>query len=279
LGGLTSSRNGMKESSLNLISRPKMKSPVMVAGLSGWPDAGGVSSLSVAYLRDTLNASLIGTIELSSFIDHTQHRPIVLIEDGVIKSIAMPGFEVFWAIAGQRDLILVKGFEPNSGWERFVAALFELVETFGVDMVVTIGGLLDRIPHTKPVRVSFLTDSREIHQRAVSLGLRPSNYQGPASIHSYIMHECGKLGLKAVSVWGHVPSYLNISNPRVIGAVLEKVGKLAGVDLDLDRLYFEASLFEGKLENMMEQDSELRRLVEALEREFDEEERRPDYIT
>jgi Archaeal enzymes of ATP-grasp superfamily len=269
----------LKESALNLFSYPKVKSPVLIVGLAGWPDAGGVSSLSVAYLKDVLNASLIGTIELSDFIDHTQHRPIVVIEGGMVRSLTMPRFEVYWAIAGQRDLILVRGFEPKSGWDRFVASLFEMVEKFDVELVATIGGLLDRAPHTRPVRVSFLTTSREIYQQAISIGLRPSNYQGPASIHSFIMNECAKLGVKAVSIWGHVPSYLNVSNPRVVGVVLENLAKLTGLSFDLDRLYVEASVFEGKLESMMEQDSNLRQLVEALEREYDEEERRPGYIT
>lgn len=255
-----------------------MRSPVIVLGLAGWPDAGGVSSLSISYLRDSLNAALIGHVDMSQFIDHTQHRPFVVIEEGMLKSIIMPSFDVYWGIAGERDLILIRGYEPQSGWERLTKAVFALSEKFGVEDLVSIGGLLDRVPHTRPARLSFLTTNRELYYRALALGLRPSNYQGPASIHSYLMHECGKFGLRAVSVWGHVPSYLNIANPRVVAAVLEKVGQLLSIEFNLDRLFVEATIFEGKVSGLVEQDMDLKRLVERLEREYDEESKSPDYI-
>ncbi|MEM0381753.1 MAG: PAC2 family protein [Nitrososphaerota archaeon] len=268
----------MGETLLHLRSSPEMKNPAIIIGFAGWPDAGGVSSLSVAYLKDSLNASHIGYIEMSEFIDHTQHRPIVVIEDGFLKSIGMPAFEVYWGLTARRDVILIRGYEPVSGWDKLVKALFELVEKFGVESLVSIGGLLDRVPHTRPVRLSFLTTDKEIYFKALSMGLRPSNYQGPASIHSYLMHECGKLGLKAVSIWGHVPSYLNIANPRVVVSVLENVASVLGTEFNLDRLYVDASVFDGKVASLMEQDSDLRRLVESLEREYDDESKTPGYI-
>ncbi|MCS7146409.1 MAG: PAC2 family protein [Aigarchaeota archaeon] len=268
----------MSESILHLRSTPDMKSPVMIVGFAGWPDAGGVSSLSVTYLRDSLNANQIGYIDMSQFIDHTQHRPHVVIEDGILKMIGMPSFEIYWGLTAERDVILIRGYEPMSGWDRLVKAIFNLVEKSGVESMVSIGGLLDRIPHTRPVRISFLTTSKESYFKAISLGLRPSNYQGPASIHSYLMHECGKLGLQAISVWGHVPSYLNIPNPRVVAAVLEKIGAILDIKFNLDRLYVESTVFEGKVASLVEQDSELSRLVERLEKEYDDETRPPGYI-
>jgi predicted ATP-grasp superfamily ATP-dependent carboligase len=268
----------MSESLLHLRFTPEMRSPAIVIGFSGWPDAGGVSSLSISYLRELLNASQIGHIDMSQFIDHTQHRPVVVIEDGILKSIGMPGFEIYWGIAAERDVIMIRGYEPMSGWDKLVKAIFALADRFGVERLVSIGGLLDRVPHTRPVRISFLTTDKELYYKALSLGLRPSNYQGPASIHSYLMYECGKLGLKAVSIWGHVPHYLNIANPRVVASVLEKVGAVLDMQLNLDRLYVEASVFEGKVSSLVENDSDLRRIVESLEREYDEESRPPGYI-
>ncbi|MEM1922928.1 MAG: PAC2 family protein [Nitrososphaerota archaeon] len=268
----------MSESVLHLRSTPEMKNPVIVVGLAGWPDAGGVSSLSVSYLIDSLNATQFGHIDMSQFIDHTQHRPFVVIEDGMLKTIVMPSFDIYRGIAGERDIILIRGYEPQSGWDRLMKGIFSLADKFGVEELVSIGGLLDRVPHTRPARLSFLTSNRQLYYRALTLGLRPSNYQGPASIHSFLMNECGKLGMKAISVWGHVPSYLNIANPRVVSAVLEKVGKLLDIEFNLDRLYVEATVFEGKVSGLIEQDSELKRLVESLEREYDEESKTPGYI-
>jgi len=268
----------MSESVLSLRSTPEMRSPIIIIGFAGWPDAGGVSTLSVTYLKDSLNASQLGEITLSDFIDHTHHRPVVVIEDGMLRSISMPSLDIYWGLTGERDVILIRGYEPISGWDKLVNAIFTLANKFGVEGLVSIGGLLDRIPHTRPVRVSFLTTDREMYYRATSLGLRPSNYRGPASIHSFLMHECGKRGLRAVSIWGHVPSYLNIPNPRVAATVLEKVSALWDIHLDLDRLYVESTVFDGRVSGLVEQDQDLSRLVEKLEREYDEESGRPGYI-
>jgi predicted ATP-grasp superfamily ATP-dependent carboligase len=263
---------------LSLYKSPRLKDPAIIIGLAGWPDAGGVSSLSLSYINEVMNSSRLGVIELTDYIDLTYHRPIVEIENGFVKSITMPSFDVNYAISSSRDLILVSGYEPRSGWDKFISALFELIEKFKATHIVTIGGLLDRIPHTRPVRVSFLSGNERMYNKAINLGLRPSNYTGPGSIHSLIISKTAELGIDSASIWGHVPNYINFPNPRVISVVLEKLCKLIDVTIDLDRLYFEASSFDGKLNSLMEQDEEMRKLVEALEKEFDREERVPDYI-
>ncbi|MEM3806968.1 MAG: PAC2 family protein [Nitrososphaerota archaeon] len=263
---------------LSLYKYPRLKDPAIIIGLAGWPDAGGVSSLSLSYINEVTNSTRLGVIELSDYIDFTYHRPVVEIENGFVKSIIMPSFEVNYAIGSNRDLILISGYEPKSGWDKFIDAIFELIDRFEATELVTIGGLLDKIPHTRPVRVSFLCGSERMYNKAITLGLRPSNYSGPGSIHSLIISKTAELGIDSASIWGHVPNYINFPNPRVISVVIEKLCKLINVSIDLDRLYFEAASFDGKLNSLMEQDEEMRRLVELLEKEFDRNERVPDYI-
>ncbi len=263
---------------LSLYKYPSLKEPAIIIGLAGWPDAGGVSSLSLSYINEVTNSSLLGVIELTDYIDLTYHRPIVEIENGFVKSISMPSFEINYALSPNKDLILISGYEPRSGWDKFINALFELIEKFKVVQVVTIGGLLDRVPHTRPVRVSFLSGNEKMYNKAISLGLRPSNYSGPGSIHSLIIRKTAELGVDSASIWGHVPNYINYPNPRVMSVVIDKLCKLIDVNINLDRLYIEASIFDGKLNSLMEQDEDMKRLVESLEKEFDKEERIPDYI-
>jgi predicted ATP-grasp superfamily ATP-dependent carboligase len=260
-------------SRLVLYKTPDMKNPITVVGFGGWADAGNVSTLSLAYLRESEGAMELGRIEASDLIDHTQHRPVVTIEGGFIKEIRMPGWEIHCAMRRDADLMLVSGYELSHGWDQFIRALFELMDTFGSRTLVTIGGLIDRTPHTRPVRLSFLTTSKRLYGKCMSLGLNPSNYRGPASMHSYIIHNSGLKGLEALSLWGHVPAYLNIPNPRVVLAVLEKLSSVLEISLNLERLYVDATVFDSKVNSLVESDEDLKELVRGLEQEYDEQER------
>ncbi|MDW8063007.1 MAG: PAC2 family protein [Candidatus Caldarchaeum sp.] len=263
---------------LKLFEKPTLKQPLTVLGFGGWADAGNVSTLSLAYLRESENAAKIGFIDVSDLLNHTIHRPFVTIEGGFIKELEMPSFDIFYAVGRGRDLLLVSGYELTHGWNEFVSALFELMETFGSRNLVTIGGLIDNTPHTKPVRISFLTTSQRIYAKAMAQGLRPSNYTGPASMHSYILMNSGEKGIEALSIWGHVPSYLNTPNPRVVLALLEKLTTLTDITINLSRLYIEAALFDSKVNNLVETDERLKEIIRTLEKEYDENENHPSYI-
>ncbi|MEM1946625.1 MAG: PAC2 family protein [Candidatus Caldarchaeum sp.] len=265
-------------SRLKLEASPSLKNPLTVIGFGGWADAGNVSSLSILYLKESENAGRLGYIDLDDLVDHTAHRPYVTIEGGFIKQLQMPSFEIHYAVKNDRDLILLNGYELSHGWSEFISALFELMDAFGSSTLVTIGGLIDNTPHTKPLRISFLTSSQRLYARCMAQGLRPSNYTGPASMHSYIIKSSGEKGYHAMSIWGHVPSYLNIPNPRVILAVLEKLSSIMEIQLNLSRLYVESAVFEGKVNMLVENDERLKEIVKQLEKEYDEQENRPSYI-
>ncbi|MDW8041898.1 MAG: PAC2 family protein [Nitrososphaerota archaeon] len=263
---------------LNLIRVPQLKDPMTIMGFGGWADAGNVSTLALAYLKDSEGAAEMGRLEVSDLIDHTQHRPIVTIEGGFIKDLKLPTFEIHYAIKKDRDLVLVSGYELSHSWKEFIDNLFELMDSLGSRTLVTIGGLIDRTPHTKPVKISFLTTSERLYAKSMMHGLNPSNYRGPASMHSFIIHNCALRGVEAISLWGHVPSYLNIPNPRAVLAVLEKLTSIVEVPLRLERLYFDAAVFDSKVNSLVESDEDLKELVKRLEAEYEEQEDRPSYI-
>ncbi|MCS6784415.1 MAG: PAC2 family protein, partial [Candidatus Caldarchaeum sp.] len=77
---------------LKLFEKPTLKQPLTVLGFGGWADAGNVSTLSLAYLRESENAAKIGFIDVSDLLNHTIHRPFVTIEGGFIKELEMPSF-------------------------------------------------------------------------------------------------------------------------------------------------------------------------------------------
>ena len=88
-------------------------------------------------------------------------------------------------------------------------------------MVVSLGALLDEVPHTRDARVSGRASSQELIDKMEWLGVSNSSYEGPVGIHSTFLDACVKKGLSHASLWGHSPHYINNSpNPKVTYALL-----------------------------------------------------------
>ena len=52
-------------------------------------------------------------------------------------------------IERQRDLIVFLGVEPTLQWRRYADQLLEVADPANVDLLITVGALLDSVPHTR----------------------------------------------------------------------------------------------------------------------------------
>ena len=104
-----------------------------------------------------------------------------------------------------RDVVLVRGIEPNIRWRAFCAELLGLAAELGVERIVTLGALLADVPHTRPVPVTVSTSDDAI---ARSLGLERSRYEGPTGIVGVLQDAAARGGLSATTLWAAVPHYV-----------------------------------------------------------------------
>ncbi|MDJ0270736.1 MAG: PAC2 family protein [Aigarchaeota archaeon] len=265
---------------LRLFLEPELREPYMVVGFHGWPNGGEVSSGVLTYLITRLGAGKLGEIAPSRFYDFTSKRPQVRYRDGVLRSYEMPRNEFYYAEqAVGRGLILFLGHEPNLNWMDYVEAILHVVERFRVVRVFTVGGLLDRVPHTVEPLVSFATNSERVLDRLRMLDLEPTDYEGPSSVHSLILYRCRELGVEAISLWGHSPYYLSGADLQTIYHVARRLLELMEVSLDLHDLKLQSEAYRERLDAEMSSNHELRRLVAELEGEYQLSRRRPDYVS
>src|SRR5438105_5367716 len=136
--------------------RPKLRRPVLIAAFEGWNDAGDAASTAVRYLSATWGARRFAVIDDEDFFDFTSARPQVRLVDGLTRQIDWPTTEFSAASlpGGRRDVVLLRGVEPQLKWRTFCRAVLGVVEAVGADMVVSLGALLTDTPHTRPVRVT-----------------------------------------------------------------------------------------------------------------------------
>ena len=236
--------------------------PVVLAAFEGWNDAADAASDAVEHLHRVWEATSIGEIDPDDYYDFQVTRPTVSLIDGVTRHISWPTTRLSLARPG-RDIVLIRGLEPNMRWRSFSAELVDAVQRLGASTVITLGALLADAPHTRPVPVSGSAGDQETAER---LGLDHSRYEGPTGILGVFADACQRAGLSSVSFWAAVPHYVaQPPCPKATLALLRRVEDVLDIDLPLDDLPDRARSWERQVDELAEGDSDVAEYVRSLE--------------
>jgi predicted ATP-grasp superfamily ATP-dependent carboligase len=245
--------------------RVQLRRPVLIAAFEGWNDAGDAASLAVGYLADAWSASRFATVDPEEFYDFTVTRPQVRMTDDAERHIDWPSTEL-WAAALPslgRDVVLLRGVEPQLKWRTFCAAVVGVARAVGAEMAVTLGALLADVPHTRPVRVSGMAHDPALADR---LGLRASAYEGPTGIVGVLHDACSRAGLPSASLWATVPHYVSqVPSPKAALALVERSAALVGTHVDPVELRAAAMAYVDQVSERVADDDEAAAYVASLE--------------
>jgi proteasome assembly chaperone (PAC2) family protein len=169
-----------------------------------------------------------------------------------------------------RNLLLFIGTEPNLRWRAYSSIITDVAVRSEVGVVISLGALLDAVPHTREPRVTGRASSATLTGKVKWLGIQNSGYQGPTGIHTAFTDACSNHGLDHASIWGHSPHYVETSpNPRVSLALLEKLRSLVDFDVDLKELDLAGEAFGEDVTKAIAKRSDVSSYVEKLERRYD----------
>ncbi len=247
--------------------------PVMIVAFAGWPDAAEAATRAIRYLVRKLPAKKFAEIDSEEFYDFTVVRPETRVNRRGKRIIRWPSND-FYHFASEgtgRGIILFNGTEPNLRWREYSRNITTVAERLGVEFVVTLGSLLDAVPHTREPRVTGRASSEELNQKAEWLGIRNSGYQGPTGIHTAFLTACDKIGLPHASIWGHCPHYVSTSpNPIVSHALLTKLRSLVDFEVDMEELLLAGEAFEDEVSKAIDKEQDVVSYVRRLEQRHDE---------
>ncbi|MCW2543999.1 MAG: hypothetical protein JWM40_1551, partial [Frankiales bacterium] len=204
-------------------------------------------------------------IDPDDFYDFQVNRPTVSLEDGAARRLTWPTtrFSVCRLPSAERDLVLVRGVEPNMRWRGFCQQILSIANSLGVAQVVTLGALLADSPHTRPVPVSGTSSDPVL---AARLGLEHSKYEGPTGIVGVLQDAFEKAGIPAVSFWAAVPHYVaQPPCPKATAALLRRVEDLLDVTVPLNDLPERAREWEQQVDELAAEDSEVAEYIASLE--------------
>jgi proteasome assembly chaperone (PAC2) family protein len=244
---------------------PRLVDPVLVSAFEGWNDAANAASGVVDHLIEVWNARLVAAIDPEEFYDFQVNRPTVGVDEQGMRRVTWPSTQLYVVRppGSHRDVVLLRGIEPNMRWRQFCAELLAAADDLGVSLVMTLGALLAETPHTRPIQVSGTATELELEDR---LKLEPSTYEGPTGIVGVFQDACARLDIPAVSFWAAVPHYLpQPPCPKATLALLGQVEDLLEISVPLGDLPEESRAWERGVEELAAEDEEMAEYVRSLE--------------
>jgi predicted ATP-grasp superfamily ATP-dependent carboligase len=246
-----------------------LRNPVVIAAFEGWNDAAEAATGAVDHLIEVWGAELVTAIDPEDYYDFQVNRPLVGSDEDGVRRVTWPTTRIFVARLpdADRDVLLIRGIEPNMRWRGFCRELLNGIGESGSQLVVVLGALLADSPHTRPIPVTASSSDPEL---TPGLGLGPSKYEGPTGITGVFADLCATLGVPAVSIWSAIPHYIAGSPcPKASLALLGKVEALLDLPIPEGDLPELARAWQRGADELSEEDPEVAEYVKALEQQRD----------
>ncbi|WP_309052076.1 PAC2 family protein [Streptomyces sp.] len=244
---------------------------VMLYHFDGYIDAGETGEQIIGRVLDTLPHQLVARFDHDRLVDYRARRPLLTFRRDRWTAYETPSIEVrLVQDATGAPFLVLSGPEPDVEWERFAAAVRQIVERLGVRLSVNFHGIPMGVPHTRPVgltphgsRTDLMPGYRSPFDEA----------QVPGSAEALLEYRLMEAGHDTLGVAAHVPHYVARSPyPDAALTVLEAVTAATGLVLPgvAHALRSEARRTQTEIDRQIrEGDEELVSLVQGLEHQYD----------
>lgn len=268
----------MSSDNIILYQKPELHNPVLLLGFSGWMNSGEVSTGAISYLVNKLGAKEFAAINPEGFYIESfpgnmeiasMFRPNAKIEEGIIKDYEDSSNRFFFD--DKNNLLLFSGKEPHLHWQEFCDSIFELCDRFGVRKMYFIGSVAGLVPHTREPRIHCSVSDWEMKKYLDKLGFNFTDYEGPASIVTKLTVEARRRNRSMAVMVAAVPAYVQGNNPMALEAVIRRLRKILGIDIDINELAQLGEAFQEKIEEVVKNEPELAENIQKLEENYDNE--------
>ncbi|MFD8568309.1 PAC2 family protein [Streptomyces sp. NPDC057694] len=244
---------------------------VMLYHFDGYIDAGETGDQIVERLLDSLPHQVVARFDHDRLVDYRARRPLLTFKRDSWTDYEVPSIEVrLVQDATGAPFLLLSGPEPDVEWERFAAAVEQIVERLGVRLAVNFHGIPMGVPHTRPVgltphgnRTELVPGHRSPFEEA----------QVPGSAEALVEYRLTEAGFDVLGVAAHVPHYVARSAyPDAALTALEAVTGATGLVLPgiAHALRTEAHRTQTEIDRQIQEgDEELVALVQGLEHQYD----------
>jgi cation transport regulator ChaC len=247
---------------------PPLDEPVLVLALDGFVDAGNAARLAVAAVLEERETRRVARFDVDQLVDYRARRPPLRFDTDHWAGYGAPELDVLaLADTAGRPFLLLTGPEPDTQWERFAAAVEQLLRRLGVRLVVGMTAIPMAAPHTRPIGVTVHGTRRELTEGHEAWF---TTADVPGSAAGLLEFRLGEAGLAAMGFAVHVPHYLaRAEYPQAARVLLDHVSVATGLYLPTESLSKAAERAEAEIAAEVAGSEEVAQVVQALERQYD----------
>jgi hypothetical protein len=235
--------------------------PVLIVAFEGWVNAGNAGTAAAAHLVE--GGNVVATFDADALFDYRASRPTVVFDEGVMAAVEFPEVSLVHRRVDERDFLVLSGIEPNWHWRRLGRELAGLAGDVGVVEHISLGGIPWAIPHTR------LTSIIETASRSDLVPAEADHPAGvlraPGSVMSVIEWFVAERGIPTRGFWARVPHYVGATYYPAALALVERVTTHLGVAVPYGSLFDDAAEQRRRLDEILENQPEVRAVVERLE--------------
>ncbi|MFP8884745.1 PAC2 family protein [Streptomyces mangrovi] len=254
-----------------VVGEPGSAGPVMLYHFEGFIDAGETGGQIVEGLLDGGPRTTVARFDVDRLVDYRARRPVMTFRRDHWASYDTPRLELrLLRDATGTPFLLLAGPEPDVEWERFTAAVREIVERLGVRLSVGFHGIPMGVPHTRPVGLTphgNRLDLTPVRQMPFD------EAQVPGSAASLLELRLAESGHDVLGFAAHIPHYVARSTyPEAALTVVESITAATGLVLPeiTQALRADAHRVREEIERQLaEGDGELVAVVRGLEQQYD----------
>ncbi len=247
---------------------PDISGAVLLCDFRGFMDAGSAAEGVSDHLLETFEHTEIARFNVDQLVDYRARRPSMTFASDRWEDYEAPQL-VAYLLRDEtgRPLVLLTGQEPDFQWERFTAAVTQLVERWGVAVTVGMHGIPMGAPHTRPLGITPHATNVELLRGRRSLFNR---LKVPGNVAALLELRLGEAGHDAMGFAVHVPHYLAQSAyPAASVTLLETITSITGLSIPLEELREAARQVDAEVDEQVRASDEVADVVEALERQYD----------
>lgn len=240
----------------------------LVAGLTGFADAGSAVTQLSEYLLDTLEHSTIARFDNDALLDYRARRPTIYFDQDHLTDYRPAQLALYLAKDElQQPFLLLTGYEPDFQWDAFTAAVLGLIDRYQVSTTTWVHAIPMPVPHTRSIGVTVSGNRTELIE---AMSVWKPRTQAPANALHLVELRLQELGHPTAGFVLLIPHYLaDTEYPAAAVTALESVSAATSLIFPTDRLREDGRDFVAKIDGQVENNQELARLVGSLEERHD----------
>ena len=240
----------------------------LVAGLTGFADAGATVTQVNNCMMDTLSHERVGTFVNDLLIDYRARRPVFQFEETALTSYQPPrlSLDLVRDEVGTEFLFL-SGYEPDFRWDQVSTRMLELIDELAVSSSTWVHAIPMPVPHTRSLGVtvsgnrSDLTDALSVWRPTTGV---------PGTLMHLVEYRLQEKEHPTAGFVILVPHYLaDTEFPDAAVTALQSVTRATGLVFPTDALREAGREFLRGISEQVENNQELGKLVGTLETRHD----------